>query len=111
MNPTSADRLGAITAAGLTFPVTQSGDPVVGAPTLNPPQNPCESVQLKRNGEQVASIGISGGGRLPVRADALCRWTVQSTVPWLAVTGGEVRRVIATAASTLDARLSAIHVA
>ena len=86
-NTVANSRTGAITIGGLTIPVAQAGAVEVPAPPP-PPVDPCAGIRLQRDGDQMPANGLSGESSVAVLADSVCRWSSQSTVPWLTVTGG-----------------------
>nr|MBP8297492.1 hypothetical protein [Burkholderiales bacterium] len=86
-NAVASSRTGAITIGGLTIPVAQAGAVEVPAPPP-PPVDPCATIRLQRDGDQMSAAGLSGDSSVAVLADSVCVWTSQSTAPWLTVTGG-----------------------
>ena len=86
-NLATASRTGAITVAGLSIPVAQAGTAEAAAAPA-PPTNPCATIRLQRDGDQIAAEGLSGDSSVAVLADAICAWSSQSMAPWLTVTAG-----------------------
>ena len=86
-NTVAAARTGAITVGGLSIPVAQAGTVEIAAPPP-PPPDPCATVRLQRDGDQMPAAGLSGESSVAVLADSVCAWSSQSTAPWLSVTAG-----------------------
>jgi trimeric autotransporter adhesin len=86
-NTAEAERVGTITAAGLTFRVRQASAPVASPPPDPPPAaEPC-TYELSSSEASVAAEGGTGSVRVTAsRAD--CAWTAASDAAWLSITAG-----------------------
>jgi alpha-tubulin suppressor-like RCC1 family protein len=82
-------RNGSLVIGNAAVPVTQgrAGEDVQ-PPLPSPRPDPCSTMQLQREGDQVAPTGVSGAVGVDVIADGDCRWQARSNVEWVTLTAG-----------------------
>jgi hypothetical protein len=84
-NAGSAARSGNITVGNVAIPVAQSGTTEIASlPAL--PADPCATLRLQRDGDQVAPGGFTGAQSFDVFAEARCYWSVKSNTAWITLT-------------------------
>jgi hypothetical protein len=86
-NPSTLARTASVSAANQVVPVAQAGMVEVAAAPA-PQVDPCASLKLQREGDQVAQDGLTGGVGFGITVDVGCEWQASNSAPWLTVTGG-----------------------
>ncbi|MBK9608494.1 MAG: BACON domain-containing protein [Betaproteobacteria bacterium] len=83
-NTSPSERTGRVTVNGKTVLVAQAG-----APPPPPGRDPCASMRLQREGDQIPKWGLTGVTWFTVYAEQECTWVTPATVDWISVeTGG-----------------------
>jgi Viral BACON domain/Putative binding domain, N-terminal len=77
-NTTASELSGSVTVNDQRIVVTQSGIT----------SNPCATLQLGREGDQIAPNGLTGGTSFGVTADSQCSWQAYSNANWITLTAG-----------------------
>ena len=84
-NTATTSRAGIVTIGGQALQVAQAGTTEAIAPI---PVNPCATINLQREGDQIPATGLSGSTTFLVYADTQCAWAAQSSASWLTLTAG-----------------------
>ena len=81
-NAATASRAASVAIGTQVVPVAQAGSVEV-AVAPPPPADPCASLRLQREGDQVAPTGLTGPVGFSVVVDVGCEWQAENKVPWL----------------------------